>query len=120
MAVDDSMPTPKHYQEDIYFAFKLGEPTLLESKKIAYEYTRISRYPWHIKNGIKNFREKHPGSIMILKMVNDPLRVWKENHSITMFRCYFRINKGHDHILLVDDKKVTEAVEHCGSILGKF
>ena len=109
MTLDDSMPTPKHYQEHIYFAFKLGEPTLLESKKIAYEYTRISRYPWHIKNGIKNFREKHPGSIMILKMVNDPLRVWKENHSITMFRCYFRINKGHDHILLVDDKKVTEA-----------
>ena len=28
--------------------------------------------------------------------------------SITMFRCYFRINKGHDHILLVDDKNVTE------------
>ena len=42
-------------------------------------------------------------------MVNDPLRVWKKNHSITMFRCYFRINKGHDHILMVDDKKVTEA-----------
>ena len=41
-------------------------------------------------------------------MVNDLLRVWKENHSITVFRCYFRINKGHDHILLVDDKKVTE------------
>ena len=62
-----------------------------------------------MKNGIKNFREKHPGSITILKMVNDPLRVRKENHSITMFRRYLRINKGHDHILLVDDKKVTEA-----------
>ena len=59
-----------------------------------------------MKNGIKNFREKHPGSIIILKMINDPLRVWKENHSVTMFRCYFRINKGHDHILLVDDKKL--------------
>ena len=41
-------------------------------------------------------------------MVNDPLRVWKKNRSITMFRCYFRINEGHDHILLVDDKEVTE------------
>ena len=61
-----------------------------------------------MKNGIKNFREKHPGSIIVLKMVNDPLRVWKENHSITTFRFYFRINKGHDHILLVDDEKVTE------------
>ena len=61
-----------------------------------------------MKNGIKNFREKHPGSIIILKMVNDLLRVWNKNHSITIFRCHFRINKGHDHILLVDDK-VTEA-----------
>ena len=60
-----------------------------------------------MENGIKNFREKHPGSIIILKRVNDPLRVWKKNHSITMFQCYFRINKRHDHILLVDDK-VTE------------
>ena len=41
-----------------------------------------------MKNGIKNFREKHPGSIIILKMVNDPLRVWKKNHSITIFRCF--------------------------------
>ena len=62
-----------------------------------------------MENGIKNFREKHPGFIIIHKMVNDPLRVWKKNNSITMFRCYFRINKGHDHILLVDDKKVTKA-----------
>ena len=62
----------------------------------------------HIKKGIKNFRVKHPGSIIILKMVNDSLRVWKENNNITMFRCYFRINKGHDHILLVHDKKFTE------------
>ena len=61
------------------------------------------------ENGIKNFREKHPGSIIILKMVNDPLRVWKESHSIAMLRSYFLINKEHDHILLVDDKKVTEA-----------
>ena len=65
--------------------------------------------PLHMKNEIKNFREKHPGSIIFLKMVNYPFCVWKENHSITMFRCYFRINKGHDHTLLVDDKKVTKA-----------
>ena len=58
-----------------------------------------------MKNGIKNFHKEHHGSIIILKMVNDPLRVWKENHGITMFRCYFCINKGQDHILLVDDKK---------------
>ena len=106
--LDGSIPTVKHYREHIYFVFKLGEPALLGSKKIAYEYARISRYPWHMKNGIKNFREKHPVSIIILKMVNDPLHVWKGNHSIAMFRCYFRINKGHDHVLMVDDKKVTE------------
>ena len=69
--------------------FKLGEPGLLGSKKIAYE------------NGTKNFHKKHPGSIIILKMVND--------HSMTVFRCYFCINKGHDCILLVHDKKVTKA-----------
>ena len=108
MALDDSIPMTKHYQEHIYFVFKLGEPALLGSKKIAYEYACISRYLWHMKNGIKNFREKHPESIIILKMVNNPLREWKKNHSITMFRCYFRINKGHDHILLIHDKKVTK------------
>ena len=103
MALDDSIPTAKHYRGHIYFVFKLGEPALLGSKRIAYEYARISRYSWHMENGIKKFREKHPGSIIILKMVNDPLHVWKENHSITMFQYYFRINKGHDHILLVDE-----------------
>ena len=64
-----------------------------KKKKIAYEYACISRYPWHMKNGIKNFHEKNPGPIIILKMVNDPLCMWKKNHSITIFRCYFRINK---------------------------
>ena len=82
---DDSITTAKKYQKHIYFVFKLGEPALLESKKIFCEYACISRYPWHMENGIKIFREKHPGSIIIFKMVNDPLRVWKENHSITMF-----------------------------------
>ena len=40
-------------------------------------------------------------------MLNHPLRLrmWKENQSITLFRSYFRINKGHIHILLVDDGK---------------
>ena len=58
-----------------------------------------------MKNGIKNFRIKHPGSIIILKIANDTLRVWKINHSITMFRSYFRTKKGCDHILLVHDKE---------------
>ena len=108
VALDDSIPTTKNYRKHIYFVFKLGEPTLLGSKKIAYEYARISRYPWHMKNGIKNFREKHPGFITILNMLNNLLRVWKENHSITMFRSYFRINKGCNHILLVDNNKFTD------------
>ena len=66
--------------------FKLGEPALLGGKRIAYEYARISGYPWHMKNGIKNVREKHPNCIIILKMVREKLRLWKENHSITMIR----------------------------------
>ena len=56
-----------------------------------------------MKNGINSFREKHPQSIIILKIANNHLRDWKENQTITLFRCYFRINKGHNHILLVGD-----------------
>ena len=78
VALDDSISIARNYREHIYFVFKLGEPALLGSKKIVYEYTFISRYPWHMKNRIKNFCEKHPGSTIILKMVNDPLRVWKK------------------------------------------
>ena len=87
VALDDSIPTAKNYREHIYFLFKLGEAAMIGSKKkkIADEYACISRYPWHMKNGIKNFHEKNPGSIIILKMVNDPLCLWK--------KCYFRINK---------------------------
>ena len=87
VALDDSIAVAKIYRKHIYFVFKLGEPELLGSKRIVYEYACISRYPWHMKNGIKNFREKHPKSIITLKVVNDPLRVWKENQSITLFRC---------------------------------
>ena len=94
VVLDDSIPAAKNYREYIYFVFKSGDSALLGSTKIAYEYACISRCPWHMKNGIKNFCEKHPGSIISLKMVNDLLRVWKENHSITMFRCCFRIYKG--------------------------
>ena len=36
VALDDSIPTTKHYRKHIYFVFKLGEPALLGSKKIAY------------------------------------------------------------------------------------
>ena len=72
MALDDSIPTAKNYRKHIYFVFKLSESALLGSKKIAYEYACVSRYPWPMKNRIKNFREKHPGSIITLKIVNDP------------------------------------------------
>ena len=113
VALDGSIPIAKNYRKHVYFVFKLGELALIGSKRIAYEYTCISRYPWHMKNGIKNFPKKHPGSIIILKMANNPLRVWKENHSMTIFRYYFHINKVYhfriDYILLVGDKKVTEA-----------
>ena len=42
VALDDSIPLAKNYREHIYFVFKLGEPTLLVSKRIAYEYACIS------------------------------------------------------------------------------
>ena len=65
VALHDSIPTAKNYRDRIYFVFKLGDPALLGSKEIAYEYACISRYPWHMKNGIKNFREKS-GTLRLL------------------------------------------------------
>ena len=66
MVLDDSIPTAKNYKEHIYFVFKLDKPALLGSEKIVCEYACISRYTWHLKSGITKFREKHPGSIIIL------------------------------------------------------
>ena len=57
-ALNSTIPVAKNYRGHIYFVYfvlKLAE------------------------------REKHPGSIIIFKMVNDPLFVWKENQSITLF-----------------------------------
>ena len=42
VALDYSIPTTKNYRKHIYFVFKLGEPALLGSKKIVYEYACIS------------------------------------------------------------------------------
>ena len=42
VALDGSVPTAKNYGKHIYFVFKLGEPALLGSKKIVYEYACIS------------------------------------------------------------------------------
>lgn len=61
-----------------------------------------------MKTGIRKFCEKHSGSKIILKVVYDLFFLWKGNQSITFFRCYFHINKGHDHLLLVDDSKNDE------------
>ena len=58
-----------------------------------------------MKTGIKSFRKKHFGSIIILKILNDPLHVRKEIQSITLLWCYFHNNKGHDHILPVSEDK---------------
>ena len=38
VALNDSISTAKNDQEHIYFVFKLGEPALLGSRKITYEY----------------------------------------------------------------------------------
>ena len=75
-ALNNTIPVAKNYREHIYFVYfvlKLAE------------------------------REKHPGSIIIFKMVNDPLFVWKEDQSITLFRCNFLNYKGQNHILLEHD-----------------
>ena len=58
-----------------------------------------------MKIGLKYFCEKHPRSLIIQKRVNDPFQLWKENQNITLLRCCFHINKGFDHILLLNDGK---------------
>ena len=31
-----------------------------------------------------------------------------KNQRVTLFQCYFHINKGHDHIVLVDNGKTND------------
>ena len=47
--------------------------------------------------------KNHCGSIIILKIVNDPLRVWTENHIVPVLPK--GINKRLNRILLVDYSK---------------
>ena len=84
VGLEDNIPVAKKYQRHIYCVFKVGEPVLLGSKRIAHEYVCNSRYPRHLKTGIKRFRDKHPGSITIQKAAHDPLQVWKENQNIKL------------------------------------
>lgn len=59
-----------------------------------------------MKNEIKSFPNKHLVSIIILKLVNDSLRVWKKKSEcqiVPVPDCC--INIGHDHILVLDDGK---------------
>ena len=105
VVLDDSIYVAKNYQKRIYFVLELGETALPGSKRFAFEYASILRYPWHLKAGVTKLDETHPRSKIIHKMVNDLFCVWKENQSSKLFRCYFHINKGHDYILLLDDVK---------------
>ena len=83
---------------------QIDKPTLLGRKNVTSEYACISRYPRHIKTGNKNFSEMlNAGSIIILKMVNVPFYLWKYNHSVILFRCYYHIKIGHDFIFWMDD-----------------
>ena len=66
--------------------FKLGEPALLGSKGLLMNMHTCRDILGIWKMELKTFVKKHFGSIIILKMVNDPLRVWKENHCITIYR----------------------------------
>ena len=102
VTLDDSIPL--NYYKDLHFVFKLDKPAILSSKHVAYQYACLRRHAKEMKHSIKKFREKHPGSVVLLKLVNDPLRTWEKNRSITVFRYYFNINKGHDHILEIDDE----------------
>ena len=80
MTFDDSVPVAENYREHIYFVFKLDEPMLVKGSL-----TNILNILTNILQiGIDNFCEKHPGSIIILKMVNGPLLVRKEKYHIVL------------------------------------
>ena len=70
VTLDDSI-SPNYYK-DLHFVFKLDKP-ILSSKQVAYQYACLRRHAKEMKHSIKKFREKHPGSVIILKLVNDPL-----------------------------------------------
>ena len=80
-----------HLQDQVWESQKTGAKNYREHIYFVYFVLKLAE------------REKHPGSIIIFKMVNDPLFVWKENQSITLFRCNFLNYKGHNHILLGHD-----------------
>ena len=54
----------------------------------------IHLFPWHIKIGIKDFCEKHHGSIIIPEMVNDALRCGKKVIASQCFDATSVLTKG--------------------------
>ena len=97
-----SIPWPKNYGRRTSFPFKLGEQLFLGSERIAYEYACILEHPWHFKTGIKDFREKNPVPIILLKMVKGSLHLSKK---ISEHHIFLILLPSYDHILLIDDDK---------------
>ena len=99
--LDDSIPQIKR-SDRLHFIFELSEPFI--HKQIQYKYACLRRYSRDMKHAIKQFRDKHPNSRILLKLINDPLPLWLSNRSISCYRHFFNINRGHHDIFKIDER----------------
>ena len=97
--LDDSVPEGKR-GDYVYFIFELGKPKV--HKEVAYNYMCARRVRCDMKRYVRSIREKYPDIRLVLKLINDPVRLWGENRSIACYRNYFRINRGHHNIFAID------------------
>ena len=93
--LDDSVPEGEK-RDFLYFIYELGEP--FTHKNVEYNYMCVCRRRRDMKRHVKTLKKTHPNSRLILKLVNDPIRLWEQMRSIQCHRNYFRINRGHHHI----------------------
>ena len=111
--IDNDIPQEieNKYRTTLYSILKLKTPVVQSRKKITFHYYCISCRAADVKRSIKRFQEKHEDSKLLLRMVcngSEPLRVWEKARSITRFRNYFNINKGHEHILDINEADVED------------
>ena len=61
----------------IYFTYVLREPVVY--KQVEYDYMCAPRCRGDMKQYVNSLKKKYPDSRLILKLIDDPLRLWEEN-----------------------------------------
>ena len=98
--LDDSVPEGDR-RDYIYFIYELKEPVI--HKTIEYNYLCARRCRGDMKQYVKSLKKKYPDSRLILKLINDPLRLWEKNRCIRCYRNYFCVNRGHHNIFKIEE-----------------